>query len=454
MTVVTAVDAMAPDVLRSRAVEILEYDSWPRERLLELQRARLRRLLEHAVAHSPYYRDALGPDAADADLAALPTLPKQVLLDEFDRIVTDRRLRSSDLERFVADADAGADYLATYRVFSTSGTTGVPGLFVYTHDEFAHWVSVSLAAFARLGVTAETRLLAIGAPDPIHITRQLFAAFHTGREGVPRLVVTTPLEVIVEALNDYQPEAMLSYPSVLGDLAEQQLEGRLAIAPRVVVSTSEVLTEDAARRMEDAWGIRPMSAYAATEAVPLATGSPEHVGMHVCEHSLVLEVVDAENRPVEPGEPGAKVLLTNLVNQAQPLIRYELTDSVVLADGPDPSGRPFLRIVRVDGRGDDTLQLPAAAGGKVAVNPFRLRAPFVRLHDVRQYQIVHRPGTLLARIVPREGSPPDLPDRVRSAVAAALAQAGAAIPVDVEVVGGIAREPGPAAKVKLVRSGV
>jgi hypothetical protein len=90
----------------------------------------------------------------------------------------------------------------------------------------------------------------------------------------------------------------------------------------------------------------------------------------------------------------------------------------------------------------------------VAVNPFRLRAPFVRLHDVRQYQIVHRPDRLLTRIVPREGSGPDLPDRVRSAIASALVQAGAEIRVDVEVVAGIERERGPAAKVKLVRSEV
>ena len=45
------------------------------------------------------------------------------------------------------------------------------------------------------------------------------------------------------------------------------------------------------------------------------------------------------------------------------------------------------------------LRLPAAAGGEVAVNPYRLRAPFVRLLDVLQYQIVRRMDDLLVRIV-------------------------------------------------------
>ena len=74
-----------------------------------------------------------------------------------------------------------------------------------------------------------------------------------------------------------------------------------------------------------------------------------------------------------PGEPGAKLLVTNLVNRIQPLIRYELSNEVAIAPGPDPSGRPYGRIARVDGRSDDVLRFPALAGGEVAVHPYRLR---------------------------------------------------------------------------------
>ena len=176
--------------------------------------------------------------------------------------------------------------------------------------------------------------------------------------------------------------------------------------------------------------------------------------MHVAEESVVVEVVDEAGRPVEPDRPGSKVLLTNLVNRAQPLIRDELADAVTLAEGPDPAGLPFLRIARVDGRSDDILSLPAAAGGTVAVHPRRLCAPFTGLVDVRQYQIVHcRDGRLRSRIVPRASAPVDLPERVRTAVVRELAKAGVLEPrVEVEVVEAIEREPGQAAKVKLVVS--
>ena len=99
------------------------------------------------------------------------------------------------------------------------------------------------------------------------------------------------------------------------------------------------------------------------------------------------------------------MLLTNLVNLSQPLIRYELSDAVLLETAPDPSGRPFDRIARIDGRSDDVLRLPGADGRVVAVHPYRIRAPFVRLLDVLQYQVVHRHDGLLVRIVARSSPP-------------------------------------------------
>jgi phenylacetate-coenzyme A ligase PaaK-like adenylate-forming protein len=376
-------------------------------------------------------------------------------MDQFDRIVTDPALRLADLEAFLAGAAPGEAYRGWYRVFATSGSTGVPGLFVYGQDEFAHWIAVGLAAFARLGVTPETRLIGIGAPGDMHITRQLFAAFQAGRVGVPRLSVTTPLDETVDALNDYQPEALIAYASIVGALADEQLDGRLAIEPELLVTTSEVLTEETAQRIEAAWGRRPVNVYAATEAPGIAIGSRDDVGMHVVEGSVVLEVVDDAGRPVPPGEPGSKVLLTSLVNRAQPLIRYELSDAVVLADGPDPSGRPYLRVARVDGRSDDILRFPAPGGGEVVVHPHRLRSPFSALLDGRGYQIVHEPDGLRVRIVPRPSAPPDLLDRVRVAIARELEDVGAApAEIRVEAVEEIERESGDAAKLKLVTSAV
>jgi phenylacetate-CoA ligase len=86
---------------------------------------------------------------------------------------------------------------------------------------------------------------------------------------------------------------VIGYASVLGMLAQEQLEGRLAIEPRMIMSTSEVLTDEASRRIEQAWGSPPLNVYAATEAPGIAAGSLERVGMHVWEESLLLPAADS-----------------------------------------------------------------------------------------------------------------------------------------------------------------
>jgi phenylacetate-coenzyme A ligase PaaK-like adenylate-forming protein len=150
--------------------------------------------------------------------------------------------------------------------------------------------------------------------------------------------------------------------------------------------------------------------------------------------------------------PGAKVLLTTLTHRALPLIRYELTDRVTLEPDPNPAGRPYACLAAVEGRTADTLHLPDAGGGVVEVLPYRLAAPFAQLPDVRQFQIVWDGERMTVRIVPRPTAAADTSGRVRAALVAALADAGAApIPLEiVTAVTGLERQPGPAAKLKLI----
>ncbi|MET0834759.1 MAG: hypothetical protein ABWZ62_12390, partial [Actinomycetota bacterium] len=219
--------------------------------------------------------------------------------------------------------------------------------------------------------------------------------------------------------------------------------------------SSEVQTADMRQRMADAWGLEPVDFYGTTEALVPAAGRPGQTGMDILEDLVVLEVVDDRDRPVPPGVPGQKVLLTSLVSRVQPLIRYELTDSVTLAGGPNPLGLPYARIAAVDGRSDDVVALPAAGGGRVAGHPFRLQAPFSKLLEVRQYQVIHDPDGLHVAVALRDSAPPDIPARVKDALARELRDAGAVPPpIEVTVVPGIDRDPSHGAKFKLIKSTV
>jgi phenylacetate-CoA ligase len=339
-------------------------------------------------------------------------------------------------------------------VFATSGTTGLRGILVYSADEFLTWIATCLRGLAGWGVTPATRMAGIGSPSPLHITNQVYAVLLAGRpSSAPRLMVTTPLPEMVATLNAYQPEAITTYPSIAAQLADEQLDGRLRIAPTVVGTSSEVLTAEMRRRIRDAWELEPLDFYGTTEAVIPAASRQGQIGMDILEDLVVLEVVDQHDQPVPPGTPGHKVLLTNLVNRAQPLIRYELSDSVTLADGPNPLGLPYARIAAIDGRSDDILSFPAVSGGAVAVHPPRLRAPFAALPEVRQYQIRDDPAGLQVRVVLRPTAPPATPTRVRDILTQQLRAAGALPPaVEVVAVPEIERDGGHAAKIKPIQT--
>jgi phenylacetate-coenzyme A ligase PaaK-like adenylate-forming protein len=438
----TATATSPMDQVRALAAEQLAREAWSRDQLLSHQRGRLAALVTHAIERSPHYRETLDPAA---DLADLPTLSKATLMEHWDRIVCDPRLRLADVEAHASGPRAAELLHGEFQVFSTSGATGLRGLFVYNARDWAVGLAESLRGMIRCGVRPEDRVVGVGAPPGAHMSSRIFAALQGGRPDVPRLSALTPLGEMVAALNAYAPDVVLGYPSVASLLAAEQLAGRLAIAPRRIALGSEPLTTAIRARVQEAWGIDPVEYYATTEVQIVGTSTPEHPrAIELFEDQCIFEVVDDDNRAVPPGTAGTKVLLTNLESYTLPLIRYELADRVTVSPEPNPAARPYRHLAAIDGRTADTLTFPARDGGEVAVLPLRLGAPFARLPDVRQYQIVHEAGALEVRVI-------GATDGVAAALAGVLADAGAVVPeIRVTAVPALEREPGAAAKLKLI----
>jgi phenylacetate-coenzyme A ligase PaaK-like adenylate-forming protein len=232
--------------------ELLERDSWSRNDLVAYQEERARALITHAVSKSPYYREALGADAAERPLTELPTLSKATLMAEFDRIITDPRLRLADLQAHLGGPDPLQSFLGAYRVATTSGTTGRRSIVVFTVEEAAAWRAVSGRPMMRMGIGFRPRFAALGSPSPVHVTRQVLVP-----PGVPTPPVSaaTPIAELVAALNAEQPELLLGAVGVWRALAEEQIAGRLRIAPKAAFFSSEAVTADVKRRVRQAWGL-------------------------------------------------------------------------------------------------------------------------------------------------------------------------------------------------------
>jgi len=135
--------------------------------------------------------------------------------------------------------------------------------------------------------------------------------------------------------------------SMMRMLANEQMGGRLHIHPHWIVPDTEVLTAETRRAIEAAWGHGPFNAYWATAGGNLASERSDHTGLYLFEDNVIFESVDEKGRPVPAGAYGDKLLITVLSSRTQPLIRYELNDSVRLSPDPSPAGLPFTRIVEI-----------------------------------------------------------------------------------------------------------
>ena len=179
----------------------------------------------------------------------------------------------------------------------------------------------------------------------------------------------------------------MAYASMLGVLAGEADAGRLRIAPRRVLATSEPLLPEVRRAAEQSFHAPVANCWGTSEGGVLAVGCWRSEGMHLNEDLVVIEPVDEAGRPVPPGERSAKVLLTVLFNPVMPLIRYELTDEVVVLDEPCPCGSAHRRIADVQGRLDDVFVY-----GRVEMHPHVLRTVLGSVPEILEYQVVQSPA--------------------------------------------------------------
>jgi len=444
-----ALDAAA---VGRRAAELAARDNWTRRQLMAHQRERLQAILRHAVSTSPYYCETIGHLVArEAPLEEFPVLTKNQLVANFDRIVTDRRLRLAEIERHLAGEHAADLMFGRYRTCATGGTTGVRAVMVYDQTAWEYSAANAIRFMNATGVPPGARFVGIGAPTPQHLSCRLYDELRLGRPGVPRLHVTMPMHEVVAALNDFQPDVIATYPSFIRQLAEEQLDGRLKISTRRFHSVAESLMADVRDLARRAWGATIFNRYSTTETAAAGSECEHFSGIHLPEDLVVFEAVDESSRRVPTGTPGQRLLVTTLTNAVLPLIRYELSDIVTLADGACACGRPYARITSIDGRREEMLRLPRRGGGSVDVHAFRLLSPLIGMPGVRQYQLLPGADCLAVKISVRTGEPrEDIRAAVERSIRGVLVKVGAADPaIAVEIVEAIERS-GTGAKAKLV----
>ena len=342
---------------------------WTRDELAHHQARRLAELRQFVRERSPFYQ-RFHRGLEQAPLSALPVLTKATMMEHFDDLVTDRAVTLADTEGFLRSASATDLYRDRYVALATSGSTGLRGVVLYDPDEWLTALAMITRPMVWAGLRARIinrrRLAMIASTTPWHYSRRVTASLETRLIRSLQIDAAEPITTMVRQLNEWQPHVITIYPSVLRQLAEEQLAGRLHIHPGTISASAEVLPEETRRLVREAWGVQVFDTYGAKEYAPIS-GECLHGRKHLFEDEAIIEVVDDRGHPVPAGEAGERLLLTVFNRRTQPLIRYEISDMVRPRDGACECGRPFRMIESIEGRIEDILIFPARGGGTVPV---------------------------------------------------------------------------------------
>lgn len=358
----------------SRAVAAYrDRDQWDTEQWSHYLQGRLLPLLSAAAERVPYYRERWNPTekaaARSGRLTDLPLLEKDAL--------------RADPIRFLREDAASS----SRKTFHTSGSTGTPIATVWTPEEVRRsravrevrsngWAGVS---FDERRATFSGRMVV---PDPQSrgpfyrfnaVERQVyFSAFHVKPETAAGYV---------EALRRHRTQWLSGYAVSFYRLARFILEQNLSVPPlKAVITTSEKVTPEMRRTMEEAYGCPVFEEYGTVENIMLATQC-EAGRLHVSPDVGIVEILRPDGTPCGPREPG-EVVATGLMRELQPLVRFRLGDVAEWDDEACPCGRGMPVLREVIGRLEDIVIGP---DGREVV---RFHGLFVGQARVREGQVI------------------------------------------------------------------
>lgn len=366
---------------------------WSPERIRARQLQQLRQLLIHAERQVPFYAQRIRSAGLD-------------LLQELSEASWARLpiLRRVDVQRAGDDLNARKvpQQHGTSSVAASSGSNGVPVRVRKTELDNLLWFAAHVREElwhrnGSRGVLARIRRV------PPKLTPEQVAQVRspTGLmlpdwgPPISRLWRTGPMGVLDDRvaiadqaafLQRLKPEYLHVFPANLRLVLSHFREQNLRLESLRSVWTMSETVEDSLRELcHEVFGCPIIHHYSAAETGYMALQCPEHEDRyHVQSEFVLLEVLDPEGRPCEPGTIGS-VFVTPLHSFATPLLRYEIGDEAELGEAcPCGRGLPVLR--RIVGRVNDYLVTPSGQRHRVESGYYRL----CKISAIREFQLIQR----------------------------------------------------------------
>jgi len=327
-----------------------EFECASRDRILDIQTEKLRKVVSFCWDKVPYYRKKMEREGVKpSDIKTL------------DDIVRLPYTTKEDLRWTYPFGMFAVPVKDLIRIHSSSGTTGIPTVVGYTRADLELWSELCARFITSAGVTPEDTV-------QIMFGYGLFTGgfgLHYGMERVGATVIPASsgnTRRQIKFIHDFGTTVLVSTPSYALHVADTLHD--LGIDPaelelKVGLFGAEPWSEEMRARIEDALDMHATDNYGLSEIIgPGVSGECVFKnGMHLQEDHFLPELINPETlEPIDPASGAeGELVLTTLSKEALPILRYRTKDLTTFNYKPCECGRTTLRMSKVSGRTDDML---------------------------------------------------------------------------------------------------
>ena len=350
-----------------------------RPELEALQLERLKRMVNYCYENVPFYHERLEKAGVTgdkiktlSDIQYIPFTTKDDIRDNYPF-----HMLATPMKKIV-------------RIHASSGTTGKPTVGAYTRRDLDLW-SDHVARVAAASGACEEDIFQISFGYGL-FTGAL--GLHYGLEKIGATVIPASSGNTAKQLmmfRDFGVTGLVATPSYalyLGEMVKESGYPRDAYKLRLGLLGSEGCTEEMREQIEKNLGIFVTDNYGMTElGGPGVSGECEYrCGLHFAEDAFLPEIIDTETGMQKaPGESG-ELVVTTLLREGMPVLRYRTKDITRLNYEPCRCGRTHVRMDKVTGRTDDMMIIKG-----VNVFPSQIESVLVGTKGIGpHYQLVVR----------------------------------------------------------------
>jgi len=369
---------------------------WSHEVLQDMRNQRLKALLTYAKTNSPWYKKRLAKvdieSFTEQHLDEIPAMDKMTLMENWDDIVTDRKLSLSLVEQHIEKMSQDGDtlyLLDRYHVLATSGSSGKRGVFVYDWDEWneyylyyrRHRLYNHDRSALLFSPTKKLKIAMVVVSNTVYAMYSMAKTFKIDNVETFHFPITLPLSQIVEGLNQVQADVLQGTPTTIQRLCREAEKGLLTINPTVISMGGEALYKPIRDQIKKTWpDVNVFNTLGSSEGL---TGVNCRANSHEMHLNVDACIIQSASGAGGTGNPSSLFYLTNLYNYTLPLIRYEFTDQLLFLDKACECGVSHQLISEPQGRPEYDFTY-----GNVFVHHLTFVTPLLHEKNIQEYQII------------------------------------------------------------------